>query len=155
MCRTLIVLGKILLLWGCSHSESPAFYKYHIKGHSVDNNLNGFFCCIIHKDGLYIDFGGTVLVGSPSFCGAGGSRTLVQTCCKSAFYMFSLGLIVGGREVPDGPSCRLSSKFSLPHRSLRSLSCHFRYFGPDAGGRGFRGSTRNYGPCPCREIRGN
>ncbi len=90
-----------------------------------------------------------------SFSGAGGSRTLVQTCCKSAFYMFSLGLIVGNREVPDQPACRLSSKVSLPHRSLRSLACHFRYFGPDAGGRGFRRSTRNYGPCPCREIRGN
>ena len=88
-------------------------------------------------------------------CGAGGSRTLVQTCCTSALSMFSLGLIVGNREVPDQPACRLSSKVSLPHRSLRSLSSHFRYFGPDAGGRGFRGSTRNYGPCPCREIRGN
>ncbi len=99
--------------------------------------------------------GNLAIGGSPLFCGAGGSRTLVQTCCKSAFYMFSLGLIVGNREVPDQPACRLSSKVSLPHRSLRSLVCHFRYFGPDAGGRGFRGSTRNYGPCPCREIRGN
>ena len=100
---------------------------------------------------FYLFLRGKSLVQS----GAGGSRTPVQTRCKSAFYMFSLGLIVGNREVPDQPACRLSSKVSLPHRSLRSLACHFRYFGPDAGGRGFRGSTRNYGPCPCREIRGN
>jgi len=85
--------------------------------------------------------------------GAGGSRTRVQTCCKSAFYTFSHRLLVGAVQVRDQPTLRLSPKSSLTHRSLRSLSTPLWYFWPDAGWRGFRGSTRGYGPCPCVEIR--
>lgn len=57
-----------------------------------------------------------------SFCGAGGSRTLVQTSRKNAFYKFSLRLIVGCRMVRDQPYDSLSSKVSRMHRSLQLLS---------------------------------
>lgn len=50
-------------------------------------------------------------------CGAGGSRTLVQTRRKYAFYKFSHRLVVGGGMVRDGPKRRLSSKVSPQPRS--------------------------------------
>lgn len=55
-------------------------------------------------------------------CGAGGSRTLVQTSRKSAFYKFSLCLLVGYCMVHDEPNSGLSSKVSRLHRSLHLLS---------------------------------
>ena len=42
-------------------------------------------------------------------CGVGGSRTLVQTCRRTAFYKFSLRLIVGYCTVRDQPHNSLSS----------------------------------------------
>ena len=45
-------------------------------------------------------------------CGAGGSRTRVQTCCKDAFYMFSLSLIVGEGKVLGTLRLRVSSLVS-------------------------------------------
>ena len=57
--------------------------------------------------------------------GAGGSRTRVQTCCKSAFYMFSRRLLVGFLQVRDQPTGRLSSKISPMHRSLHPLAKSF------------------------------
>lgn len=56
------------------------------------------------------------------FSGAGGIRTLVQTRCKSAFYMFSLDLIFGIKQVSDRPTLCLSSKFSFLQRSVQLLS---------------------------------
>ena len=53
----------------------------------------------------------------PFFCGAGGSRTLVQTRRKYAFYKFSHRLIVGDGMVRDTPGHRLSSKTSPQPRS--------------------------------------
>ena len=47
----------------------------------------------------------------PVSSGAGGSRTPVQTCCKDAFYTFSLRLLVGAWQVRDQPTPRLSSEF--------------------------------------------
>ena len=49
----------------------------------------------------------------PVSSGAGGSRTRVQTCCKSAFYTFSHRLVVGNEQVRDGPTHRVSSEISL------------------------------------------
>lgn len=43
------------------------------------------------------------------FCGAGGSRTRVQTRCKNAFYMLSRCLIVGFRQVQGKPTGNVSS----------------------------------------------
>ncbi len=53
----------------------------------------------------------------PFFCGAGGSRTLVQTCRKNAFYKLSLRLVVGFCMVRDGPHRSLSSEVSPQPRS--------------------------------------
>lgn len=78
----------------------------------------------------------------PFLCGAGGSRTLVQTSRKNAFYKFSLRLLVGCRTVRDQPHDSLSSKFSLMYRSLHSLSVLFRHFYPDVGPINFWGSAR-------------
>jgi len=62
---------------------------------------------------------------SPVQSGAGGSRTLVQTRRKYAFYKFSHRLIVGGGMVRDGPKRRLSSKISPQPRSAASAISPF------------------------------
>ena len=91
---------------------------------------------------------------SPVQSGAGGSRTLVQTRRKYAFYKFSLRLVVGCCMVRDRPCSSLSSKTSLAHRSLRSLSVLLRRLVPNVGRKNFRGDARDCGPCPCGGIRG-
>lgn len=95
--------------------------------------------------------GGNVSI--PSFRGAGGSRTRVQTCCKNAFYTFSLSLIVGGIWYSTHQNARLSSKVSLTPRSRRSLFGRLRCFVPDADRLSFRGNIQNYRPCLCFGIR--
>ncbi len=44
-----------------------------------------------------------------SFCGAGGSRTRVQTYAQYAFYMFISALIVGNRPGQNEPTVSLSA----------------------------------------------
>lgn len=68
------------------------------------------------------------MIPFPSFCGAGGSRTRVQTCCKNAFYTFSLSLIVGDIWYSTNQNVRLSSKVSLTPRSRRLLFDLLRCF---------------------------
>ena len=91
---------------------------------------------------------------SPVQSGAGGSRTLVQTSRRNAFYKFSPRLIVGGCMARDEPDSRLSSEISLAHRSLRLLSVLLRRLVPNVGRKNFRGDARGCGPCPCGRIRG-
>ena len=90
----------------------------------------------------------------PVQSGAGGSRTLVQTSRRDAFYKFSLRLVVGCCMVRDRPCSSLSSEISLTHRSLRSLSVLLRRLVPNVGRKNFRGDARGCGPCPCGGIRG-
>lgn len=93
------------------------------------------------------------MIPFPSFCGAGGSRTRVQTCCKNAFYTFSLSLIVGDIWYSTNQNVRLSSKVSLTPRSRRLLFDLLRCFVPDADRRSFWGNIQNYRPCLCFGIR--
>ncbi len=59
------------------------------------------------------------------YCGAGGSRTPVQTCRKIAFYKLSLRLLVGHRMVRDKPRGSLSSE-NFTHASKPALAiCPF------------------------------
>jgi len=53
---------------------------------------------------------------SASEGGAAGSRTLVQTSSKNAFYMFILLLIVGKAQEEGTPILTLSFKISSNHQ---------------------------------------
>ena len=56
--------------------------------------------------------------------GAAGSRTLVQTSSKTAFYMLSFLLIVGFMPVKNQPTYFVSSLFRFCTEDLQNLSQH-------------------------------
>ncbi len=58
-------------------------------------------------------------------CGAGGSRTRVQTLARYAFYALISALIVGSVPGQNEPTYSLSAMgFGRPHAAGGSLSCH-------------------------------
>ena len=89
----------------------------------------------------------------PFSSGAGGSRTPVQTCCKDAFYTFSLRLLVGAWQVRDQPTPRLSSELRLRIEACARYPSFYDTSDRTPGGGGFRGSIQCLGPCPGSGIR--